>query len=155
MATLERLFVEYCVSGDVNSLTKILKENIIDIHTDNELGFRWAFTNANVQVIDFLLHIHHTIPKYSMINIHINDDEIFYQCCFRNSWMLNKYLIKKTIKQPEYGLINIHCHNYAGFKSANIYKNKLMATHLVSLGCCVHTNEMIFEDDEFIYNIFL
>ena len=57
MATLERLFVEYCVSGDVNSLTKILKENIIDIHTDNELGFRWAFTNANVQVIDFLLHI--------------------------------------------------------------------------------------------------
>ena len=71
-------------------ITNLLNNYNIDVHSDNEYGFRVACYYGHLNVVQYLLENNFNI------DVHANDDEGFRWACWQGHLNVIKYLITKT-----------------------------------------------------------
>ena len=50
---MERQFMRYCKTGDLYGIKKIIKTHKINIHANNELGFRLACYYGHKHIVEY------------------------------------------------------------------------------------------------------
>ena len=113
----ENQFVEACKNNDMITIKKLVCEGV-NIHADNELGFRRACMNGHIKVVRYLTklyeHIFENGMKYNMIDIHVDNNYSFRWACYNGHLKIILYLIKLYKRHKCYKPINIYDESYSG-----------------------------------------
>ena len=74
-------FIDFCIEGNLNGMIEHMNTNKINIHANDEEGFRLACRNGHLHIVEYLINLHKIRqsrdPYYSKINIHANNEEGF------------------------------------------------------------------------------
>ena len=70
----QQLFIRHCVNGDLDGINELIKTHNINIHADNEYGFRQACQNGHLHIVEYLINIY-------FINIHAKVEGGFRWAC--------------------------------------------------------------------------
>ena len=86
----QKQFINACRNGNLTDITCLLQTYNINVHADNECGFRWACRYGHLNLVQYLLENNFNI------DVHANDDEGFRWACWQGHLNVIKYLITKT-----------------------------------------------------------
>jgi len=106
-------FYYACQSGNIDVVKQIVEDGI-DIHNENEAGFRYAYSYGHINIVEYLTSL-------NIIDIHIHGAEGFRMACYYKHTDIIYYLIKLS-KQKPYTPISIisSCLSYYSQNFKNI-----------------------------------
>jgi len=87
-------------------LDYIIQNDIIDIHTDNEIIFRTICTDCNIEIVKYVIEYCEKIDN--LIDIHVLDDIIFIDACYAGRLDIIKCIMEYDDRHNDE--INIHKH---------------------------------------------
>ena len=114
MLDKKKLFIETCRMDFKFFAKYLISKHKINIHTDDELAFRWSCRNGHIETVKYLVELGNQ-PNYQQINIHANTEEAFRWSCRNGHIETVKYLIELGT-QPNYQKINIHANDEEAFR---------------------------------------
>ena len=94
-------FNEACKTGNLTTITDLLNNFNIDVHANNEEGFRWACERGRLNIVQYLLENNFNI------DVHTNNEEGFIWACKNRHSAVVKYILTKTNATVE--LLKILC----------------------------------------------
>ena len=134
-------FVCICLSGDIDALKYLLECDEIDIHEDDEKGFKSICSDNSVEMLEFLLKYAESID--SPIDIHAYYEDGFRSICKRDDIELLKVLFDYSVLVDS--PIDIHALYEEGFARSCV-NSKEMAQYLAEES--LHTNiKYLFDSD--------
>jgi hypothetical protein len=82
---MDDTFIGFCKIGNLNGIKNLINlhkirqnRNLIyakiNIHADDEEGFRWACSDGHKHIVEYLIKLHKTEPFYAKINIHAHNE---------------------------------------------------------------------------------
>ena len=99
----QKQFYEACENGNLTDITYLLNTYDIDVHADNEKGFRWACRHGHLNVVQYLLEHNYNI------DVHAENEYGFKFACKRGHLNVVKHLLTKIELTNE--MIKILCNN--------------------------------------------
>ena len=130
---MEHTFIEFCKNGDINSIRTLINAHRINIHMNNEIGFRCACYYGHLHIVEYLTNLYKINPNYNIINIHADNESGFGSVCF--NWRIDivEYLINLHKENTDYMKINIHVNDEYIFRRAYIHGYIHIMKYLINL----------------------
>jgi ankyrin repeat protein len=54
---METKFIQFCENGDLDNIKQLINSHKINIHANNEAGFRLACENGHKHIVKYLLSV--------------------------------------------------------------------------------------------------
>ena len=133
---MESVFIELCKHGYMKDIIKWTNQCNIDIHYNEERGFRLACCGGYLNIVEYLTnfykyHLYET--SNTIIDIHINEEEGFRLACSNGHYNVVKYLVNLYKNHTFYTKININVRNEEGIKMACKYNHLNIIKYLMKL----------------------
>ena len=123
---MEKQFIDLCTIGNLNTIKTLIAKQYIDIHANEEAGFRMACLKGHYIIVEYLINLYKNDNMYTKINIHANYEEGFISACEKGHLHIVKYLINLD---KDYKKIHIE----SGFRWACIRGHIHIVKYLVNL----------------------
>ena len=136
-------FIDFCKIGNLNGIKEHIIMNKINIHSNNEEGFRWACTNGHLHIIKYLISLYKINQNYTKINIHADIEYGFRLALWNGHKHIIKYLINLYKNDPIYAKININANDEYLFIITCYYKQNNFIKYLLSCGFYSKNNKCI------------
>ena len=116
----QKQFHEACKNGNLRAITNLLNNHNIDVHVDNEDGFRLACYNGHLNVVQYLL------KNNFNIDVHAENEDGFRVACGNGHLNVVQYLLENNFN------IDVHAENEYGFIWACCYGRLNVVKYLLT-----------------------
>ena len=144
---MKEQFIQLCTIGNLDYIKKLITKQYVNIHVENERGFRWACRHGYLHIVEYLISLYKINTDYTKINIHIKDELGFRWACMNGHLHIVKYLTNlykiQQSRNTDYKIINIHSYNEGGFNLACENEQKYIVKYLLSIGSYLLNHEYI------------